>query len=45
MALTTAVAAACKPISDKRGTAEYRTKVACVLARRAAAIAKERAEA
>jgi CO/xanthine dehydrogenase FAD-binding subunit len=40
-----AVAAACKPISDKRGTAEYRTKVACVLARRAAAIAKERAEA
>lgn len=40
-----AVAAACKPISDKRGTAEYRTKVACVLARRAALIAKERASA
>lgn len=40
-----AVAAACKPISDKRGTAEYRTKIACVLARRAAAIAKERATA
>jgi aerobic carbon-monoxide dehydrogenase medium subunit len=40
-----AVAAACRPISDKRGTAEYRTKIACVLARRAVAIAKERAEA
>jgi CO/xanthine dehydrogenase FAD-binding subunit len=40
-----AVAAACKPISDKRGTAEYRTKVACVLARRAALIARERANA
>jgi carbon-monoxide dehydrogenase medium subunit len=40
-----AVAVACKPISDKRGTAEYRTKIACVLARRAAAIAKERATA
>jgi CO/xanthine dehydrogenase FAD-binding subunit len=40
-----AVAAACKPISDKRGTAEYRTKIARVLARRATAIAKERAEA
>jgi CO/xanthine dehydrogenase FAD-binding subunit len=40
-----AVAAACKPISDKRGTAEYRTKIACVLARRAALIAKERASA
>jgi carbon-monoxide dehydrogenase medium subunit len=40
-----AVAAACRPISDKRGTAEYRTKVASVLARRAAVIAKERASA
>jgi hypothetical protein len=40
-----AVAAACKPISDKRGTAEYRTKVASVLARRAATIAFERARA
>ena len=40
-----AVAAACKPISDKRGTAEYRTKVASVLARRAALIAKNRASA
>ncbi len=40
-----AVAAACRPISDQRGTAGYRTKIACVLARRAAAIAKERATA
>lgn len=43
--LEAAVAAACRPISDKRGTAEYRTKVAVVLARRAAMIAKDRAEA
>jgi carbon-monoxide dehydrogenase medium subunit len=34
---------ACKPIDDKRGTIEYRTKVAGVMARRAAAIAYERA--
>ena len=40
-----AVAAACKPISDKRGTVEYRIKIACVLARRAAGIARERATA
>jgi CO/xanthine dehydrogenase FAD-binding subunit len=40
-----AVRAACKPITDKRGTAEYRTKIACVLARRAATIARERAAA
>lgn len=40
-----AVAAACRPISDKRGTAEYRTKIACVLARRAVGIAKDRATA
>ena len=40
-----AVAGACRPISDKRGTAEYRTKVACVLARRAALIARDRANA
>lgn len=40
-----AIAAACNPISDKRGTREYRTKTASVLARRAALIAKERASA
>jgi carbon-monoxide dehydrogenase medium subunit len=34
---------ACKPIDDKRGTIEYRIKVAGVMARRAAAIAYERA--
>ncbi len=34
---------ACKPIDDKRGTIEFRTKIAGVLARRAAAIAFERA--
>ena len=34
---------ACKPIDDKRGTIEYRIKVAGVLARRAATIAYERA--
>ena len=34
---------ACKPIDDKRGTIEYRTKVAGVLARRAATLAYERA--
>jgi carbon-monoxide dehydrogenase medium subunit len=35
---------ACNPIDDKRGTIEYRTKVAGVLARRTATIANERAE-
>lgn len=41
--LDTAARAACRPISDKRGTADYRTKVAGVLARRAATIAYQRA--
>ena len=42
--LDTAARAACRPIDDKRGTIEYRTKVAGVLARRAAKIAQQRAE-
>ena len=42
-ALDQAVRRACKPIDDKRGTIEYRTKVAGVMARRAATIAYERA--
>jgi CO/xanthine dehydrogenase FAD-binding subunit len=42
-ALDQAARAACKPIDDKRGTIEYRTKVAGVLARRTAAIAYKRA--
>ncbi|MDP6708957.1 MAG: xanthine dehydrogenase family protein subunit M [Alphaproteobacteria bacterium] len=41
--LDAAAQAACNPIDDKRGTIEYRTKVAGVLARRAAKIALERA--
>lgn len=41
--LDAAARAACQPIDDKRGTVEYRTKVAGVLARRAAGIALERA--
>lgn len=44
-ALDAASRAVCRPIDDKRGTIEYRTKVAGVLARRAAAIAFERAGA
>jgi len=41
--LDAAARRACKPIDDKRGTIDYRTKVAGVLARRTAAIAFERA--
>ena len=42
--LAAAVSAACRPIDDKRGTKEFRTKVAGVLARRAALIALSRAQ-
>ena len=42
-AVAEAAAAACSPIDDKRGTIAYRRRVAGVLARRAAAIAAERA--
>ena len=38
-----AASAACKPIDDKRGTKEYRIKVAGVMARRATEIALDRA--
>ncbi len=41
--LASAARAACRPIDDKRGTADYRTQLAGVLARRAAKIALERA--
>jgi aerobic carbon-monoxide dehydrogenase medium subunit len=41
--LAAACSAACKPIDDKRGTIEFRTRVAGVLARRAAMIAYSRA--
>ncbi|MHA1153077.1 MAG: FAD binding domain-containing protein [Alphaproteobacteria bacterium] len=41
--LAAAASGACRPIDDKRGTKEYRIKVAGVLARRAALIAAERA--
>ncbi len=40
-----AASAACDPIDDMRGTAEYRRKVAGVLVRRAATTAGERARA
>jgi carbon-monoxide dehydrogenase medium subunit len=41
--LAKAASAACRPIDDKRGTKEYRIKVAGVVARRAALVALERA--
>jgi len=42
-ALAQVCSAACKPINDKRGTIEYRTQVAGVLAKRAAKLAYTRA--
>ena len=42
-ALAKACEAACNPIDDKRGTIEFRTRTAGVLARRAALIAYQRA--
>ena len=41
--LAAACSAACRPIDDKRGTIEFRTEVAGVLARRAAETAYARA--
>jgi aerobic carbon-monoxide dehydrogenase medium subunit len=42
--LASAASDVCSPIDDKRGTIEFRTKVAGVLARRATTIAWQRAE-
>jgi len=42
-AAAAAASAAANPISDKRGTVEYRIKVAGVLTKRAAKIAYDRA--
>ncbi|MBM3487076.1 MAG: xanthine dehydrogenase family protein subunit M [Alphaproteobacteria bacterium] len=41
--MAAACSAACQPIDDKRGTKEYRIKVAAVMATRAAEIAMDRA--
>ena len=41
--LGNACSAACKPIDDKRGTVDFRTRIAAVLAKRAAKIAYTRA--
>jgi carbon-monoxide dehydrogenase medium subunit len=41
--LAAAASAACRPIDDKRGTKEFRIRVAGVLARRAAETALKRA--
>ncbi|MEM1199478.1 MAG: xanthine dehydrogenase family protein subunit M, partial [Pseudomonadota bacterium] len=43
-ALAAACSAAASPIDDKRGTVEFRKKVAGVLARRAATLARDRAK-
>ena len=43
-ALAKAAEAACNPITDKRGTVEFRTEVAGVLAKRVARIAYQRAK-
>jgi carbon-monoxide dehydrogenase medium subunit len=43
--LAAACSAACRPIDDKRGTVAFRERVAGVLARRAARIAHDRAQA
>ncbi|WP_428651297.1 FAD binding domain-containing protein [Roseibium sp.] len=43
-ALAKAASAACRPISDKRGTVEFRTEVAGVLAKRVALVAYQRAK-
>jgi carbon-monoxide dehydrogenase medium subunit len=42
-ALAAAASDACRPIDDKRGTKEFRIKIAGVLARRVALIARDRA--
>ncbi|HCO99998.1 MAG: oxidoreductase [Alphaproteobacteria bacterium] len=44
-AAAAACSAACNPIDDKRGTVEYRTRVAGVLLKRVVGIAAERAQA
>jgi len=41
-AMAAAASAACNPIDDKRGTVEYRIRVAGVIARRACAVALDR---
>jgi carbon-monoxide dehydrogenase medium subunit len=42
--LAAAASAACRPIDDKRGTKDFRIKIAGVMARRAAEIALARAK-
>jgi carbon-monoxide dehydrogenase medium subunit len=41
--LAASISGACRPINDRRGTIEFRTDVAGVLARRVAKIAYDRA--